>query len=166
MNLSADLYDITPAFLNRLFCFILITKQCFLSHQNQSLQWFLPNLIAIIISMLLPTSTSLCQFHQHFTRGFFVWKFWAKLFCTYIKGLNFCWCKNIGANTIIKCWWNWPDVDPNNFKTCYISSIFWSLFYHYRSGCRDDYFGVNFDHFYNKRGRWGSSKKWLMLKIK
>jgi hypothetical protein len=37
-----------------------------------------------------------CQFHQHFTRGFFVRKFYAKLFCTcaklfctYILGLNF-----------------------------------------------------------------------------
>ncbi len=45
-----------------------------------------------------------CQFHQHFTRGFFVLKFCTKLFCTYIFGLNFCWQKNIGANAHIKCW--------------------------------------------------------------
>jgi hypothetical protein len=40
----------------------------------------------------------MCQFHQHFTRGFFVQKFCTKLFCTYILGLNFFWPKNIGAN--------------------------------------------------------------------
>ncbi len=50
------------------------------------------------------------QFHQHFTRGFFVRKFCAKLFCTYILGLNFFWRKNIGANAHIKCWWNWPKI--------------------------------------------------------
>jgi hypothetical protein len=30
-----------------------------------------------------------CQFHQHFTRGFFVQKLHTKLFCTHILGLNF-----------------------------------------------------------------------------
>ncbi len=48
-----------------------------------------------------------CQFHQHFTRGFFVWKFCAKLFCAYILGLSCFLRKNIGANALIKRWWNW-----------------------------------------------------------
>ncbi len=34
-----------------------------------------------------------CQFHQHFTRGFFVQKFSVKLFCTYILSLSFFWRK-------------------------------------------------------------------------
>ncbi len=29
------------------------------------------------------------QFHQNFTRGFFIWKFCAKLFCIYILDLDF-----------------------------------------------------------------------------
>ncbi len=49
-----------------------------------------------------------CQFHQHFTRVFFVQKFCAKFFCTYILGLIFFRRKNISANAHIKCWWNWP----------------------------------------------------------
>ncbi len=56
---------------------------------------------------LHPTSS---QFHNHFTCCcFFVRKFWAKLFCTYIQGLNFFW--NIGANALIKGWWHWPKVE-------------------------------------------------------
>jgi hypothetical protein len=39
---------------------------------------------------------------------FYVQKFNAKLFCTYILGLIFFRRKNIGANTHIKCWWIWP----------------------------------------------------------
>ncbi len=54
--------------------------------------------------------TNRCQSHQHFTRNFFIRKFCPKLFCTYILGLNFFWRKNICANALIKCWWNWPQV--------------------------------------------------------
>ncbi len=34
-------------------------------------------------------------------QGFFVRKFLPKVFCTYILGLNFFWCKNIGASALI-----------------------------------------------------------------
>jgi hypothetical protein len=51
-----------------------------------------------------------CQFHQYFTLGFFVRKFCAKLFWTWILGLNFFWRKNIRANAHIKCWWNLPQA--------------------------------------------------------
>jgi hypothetical protein len=40
--------------------------------------------------------------------GFVIQKFRAKLFSTYILGLNILWPKNIGANALIKCWQNHP----------------------------------------------------------
>jgi hypothetical protein len=52
-----------------------------------------------------------CQFHQHYTRAFFIRKFYAKIFGTYILGLSFFWCKNIGANALLKCWWNWHEEE-------------------------------------------------------
>ncbi len=39
-----------------------------------------------------------------------VQKFGAKLFCTYILGLNFFWRQNIGAIALIKCWRNWLKI--------------------------------------------------------
>ncbi len=40
------------------------------------------------------------QFHQHFTHGFFIWKFCAQLFFTYILGLYFLahWSKSCSEN--------------------------------------------------------------------
>jgi len=51
---------------------------------------------------------SRCQFHQHFTRTFFVWKcfslvkFWQK--STFVP-----------KNTRVKCWWNWPQSTKHRF---------------------------------------------------
>ncbi len=43
-----------------------------------------------------------CQYHQHFTRGFFRTKVLCKDFCTYILGLNFFWCKNISTTAALE----------------------------------------------------------------
>ncbi len=43
-----------------------------------------------------------------YSQLFLVQKFSSKLFCTNIWGSNFFWLKNIGANALINCWWNWP----------------------------------------------------------
>ncbi len=53
------------------------------------------------------SSSLRCQFHQHFTGCIFVQNVCAKLVCTHILGLNFFRRKNIGANALIKCLWNW-----------------------------------------------------------
>ncbi len=42
------------------------------------------------------------QIHQHFTRGFFVRKFCAQLFWTYILGFYFFWRKNICAKAALR----------------------------------------------------------------
>jgi hypothetical protein len=54
-------------------------------------QAFISNLFRFLFFRLfiLFFLTSRYQFHQHFTHVFFVRKFCAKLFCTYILGLNF-----------------------------------------------------------------------------
>ncbi len=50
-----------------------------------------------------------CQFHQDFTRRFFVRKFRSKRFCPNNLELNCFWCKNFGANQWpLKWWWTWP----------------------------------------------------------
>ncbi len=47
------------------------------------------------------------QFHQHLTRGFFVQKFRAELFCTYILGLCIFGARILAQRARVKCWWNW-----------------------------------------------------------
>ncbi len=50
-----------------------------------------------------------CQFHQNFTRRFFVRKFRSKRFCPYILELNFFGARILALiNDLLKCWWNWP----------------------------------------------------------
>ncbi len=50
-----------------------------------------------------------CSVHQHFTHGSSYESFAQSFFfCAYILGLNFIWRTNIGANALIKYWWNWP----------------------------------------------------------
>ncbi len=48
------------------------------------------------------------QFYQHITCTFFVQKFCTKLFLYLHLRFELFWHKNIGANVLIKCWWNWP----------------------------------------------------------
>ncbi len=38
------------------------------------------------------------QFHQYYTRGFFVQKFWEKIFCAWSKGYTFYWLKENKPN--------------------------------------------------------------------
>jgi hypothetical protein len=44
------------------------------------------------------------QFHQHLTRGFFVQKFRAELFCTYILGLCIFGARILAQRARVKCW--------------------------------------------------------------
>ncbi len=80
-----------------------ITNVPFNVQCNRKLTQKLSRLFQIWFSLFLPISleATRCQFHQHFTHGFFVPKFGAKLFCTYILGLNFFRHKNIGANKML-----------------------------------------------------------------
>jgi len=51
---------------------------------------------------------TLCQFHQHFTRKFYVQKSFRQLFllaCTYLE--KSCQKDVCMKNTRVKCWWNW-----------------------------------------------------------
>ncbi len=47
------------------------------------------------------------QFHQHFGRSFFVRKFRAQLFCTYILCLYLFGARILAQKLLLKCWWNW-----------------------------------------------------------
>ncbi len=47
------------------------------------------------------------QFHQHFTRGFFVQKFLAKLFVFSHFSLYFFGRRILTQKLLLKCWWNW-----------------------------------------------------------
>ena len=51
-----------------------------------------------------------CQFHQHFTCSFFIWKSFKKLFCTYCLGLYFFGGRKLAQKLLVKCWWNWLQV--------------------------------------------------------
>ncbi len=54
--------------------------------------------------IFIPT---LCQFHQHLMREFFVRKCFAQLSLVTFQLCNF-WCQNANAKkSQIKCWWNW-----------------------------------------------------------
>ncbi len=53
-----------------------------------------------------------CQFHQHFTCGFFYKSFACSFYVLTFCALTFFWQKNIGANALIKCWWNQPLMLP------------------------------------------------------
>jgi hypothetical protein len=91
--------------ISRFLLFLIFFSNSF--HPNH-IQRNYRNLVTSALSASLNALFDFCQFHQHFTHAFFVQKFCAKHFCTYILGLNFFWRKNIGANALIKCWWNWP----------------------------------------------------------
>jgi serine/threonine protein kinase len=45
-----------------------------------------------------------CQFQQHFTRGFFLLKFCAKLTCAYILGLYLFAARILAQKLLLKCW--------------------------------------------------------------
>jgi len=51
-----------------------------------------------------------CQFHQHFTRAFFVWKSFWQLFSSYMKVGKSCTKHFRTKNAHLKCWWNWPQM--------------------------------------------------------
>ncbi len=74
---------------------------------HMSWQKCLCNFCTFLNEIMKWKSCSLGQFHQHFTNGFFVRKFRAKLFCACSKGSTFYCCKKSGTNALIKCWWNW-----------------------------------------------------------
>ncbi len=67
-----------------------------------------PSLCVLVHLHLVPTGVN---FTNILCAAFFVQTFCPYLFCTDILGLNFFWRKNNGANALIKCWWNWPQVD-------------------------------------------------------
>jgi hypothetical protein len=47
--------------------------------------------------------------------AFFVGKFRVKLFLYLHFRFELFWHKNIGANLLIKCWWNWPQWSKYNY---------------------------------------------------
>jgi len=60
--------------------------------------------------------TARCQFHQHFTRTFFVRMCLAQLFSSNVLALakvqnHFC-----TKNARVKCWWNWPQLSLVTFQ--------------------------------------------------
>jgi len=56
------------------------------------------------------TSTR-CQFHQYLMSSFFIQKFFAQLWCAYNLGLQFFGEGILAQKLLIKCWWNWHQVD-------------------------------------------------------
>jgi len=48
-----------------------------------------------------------CKFLQHFTRNFFTWKCFSKLFFSYSLALQFFGAKILAQKLLVKCWWNW-----------------------------------------------------------
>jgi hypothetical protein len=75
------------SFLKVHFCFCSITKVEYFCLSNALVEAVLTSLLAISNSagkvLRKPAKVLRCQFHQHFTRAFFVRKFRAKLFCTF-----------------------------------------------------------------------------------
>ncbi len=99
-NNGADyLIHIIQHHLHSLVCLLLFLLLLLLLLSSMK-KWFIAEM-----KFTVPTR---CQFHQHFTRAFFVQKFCTKLFCTYILDLIIFGHKNICASALIKYWWNWP----------------------------------------------------------
>ena len=48
-----------------------------------------------------------CQFHQHFTRIFYIQMWFAQLLCAYKMGLLLFGKRKSAQKLLIKCWWNW-----------------------------------------------------------
>ncbi len=50
------------------------------------------------------------QFHQCYTRSFYIPKLRAQLFCAYVLGLYFTSVSLLAQKLCVECWWNWPKV--------------------------------------------------------
>ncbi len=66
----------------------------------------------ILIPFFIPftfegSSQAVVNFTNILHVAFLYETFAQKLFCTWSKGYTFYWRKEVGANALIKCWWNW-----------------------------------------------------------
>ncbi len=65
----------------------------------------------------------MCQFFSTFYVRLFWMKVSRELSCTYILDFNFFWHKDIGANALIKCWWNWPHGDLSLRNIAFLDNL-------------------------------------------
>ncbi len=68
------------------------------------------------------TSAHRCQFHQHFTRSFFVQKCFAKLFSNYSFALLPFSKIMLAQKLLVKCYWNWLQVSISSTFYAHILS--------------------------------------------
>jgi len=92
------------------------SKRIFLNLKtNQNFESFLRDVGEVVEVPNASKMLTRCQFHQHFTRAFFVRKSFEQLFSAKSLALN----KLLYENARIKCWWNrWQVSISSTFDSC------------------------------------------------